>query len=288
MGRNRWGIACGLAAATLAMAANAEAAVPHVVQPGETLWSIAAANNFTTRTVAAFNGLPEDGPVIVGSTIQIPTVDEGAATLAAAAPAPATAAPAAASGGAGHVVQPGETLWSIAVANNLTTGTIAAFNGIAEEALLVAGTTIQIPSEADGAAAVAAAGVATTPAATETASAYGLAYVPSPYGDLPLDPAAAASWNSMRSEALASYGVDLYPGGTVSAYRTYDQQAELYDLFLSGAGAPANPPGTSSHELGVAVDLATTEMRSVVDAIGPTYGWYAAHDDEWWHVEYWG
>ena len=47
-------------------AAPAGAAVPHVVQPGETLWSIAAANNLTTRTVAAFNGLSENSQVVLG------------------------------------------------------------------------------------------------------------------------------------------------------------------------------------------------------------------------------
>ena len=46
-------------------AAPASAAVPHTVQPGETLWSIAAANNLTTRTVAAFNGLSEDAQVVL-------------------------------------------------------------------------------------------------------------------------------------------------------------------------------------------------------------------------------
>src|SRR3712207_1507580 len=60
-----------LAAAILA--APAGAAVPHVVQPGETLWTIAAANNLTTRTVAAYNGLSEDSQVVLGSTINVPT-----------------------------------------------------------------------------------------------------------------------------------------------------------------------------------------------------------------------
>src|SRR5689334_24481454 len=62
-------------------AAPASAAVPHTVQPGETLWSIAAANNLTTRTVAAFNGLSEDAQVVLGSTIQVPTTVEGYAAL---------------------------------------------------------------------------------------------------------------------------------------------------------------------------------------------------------------
>ena len=62
-------------------AAPASAAVPHTVQPGETLWSIAAANNLTTRTVAAYNGLSEDAQVVLGSTIMVPTTVEGYAAL---------------------------------------------------------------------------------------------------------------------------------------------------------------------------------------------------------------
>ena len=55
--------------------------LPHTVQPGETLWSIAAANNLTTRTVAAYNGLSEDAQVVLGSTIKVPTTVEGYAAL---------------------------------------------------------------------------------------------------------------------------------------------------------------------------------------------------------------
>src|SRR5215213_3067053 len=62
-------------------AAPAGAAVSHTVQPGETLWSIAAANNLTTRTVATFNGLSETSNVVLGSTIQVPTTVEGASAL---------------------------------------------------------------------------------------------------------------------------------------------------------------------------------------------------------------
>ena len=65
----------------LVAASPANAAVAHTVQPGETLWSIAAANNLTTRTVAAFNGLSEDAQVVLGSTINVPTTVEGAAAL---------------------------------------------------------------------------------------------------------------------------------------------------------------------------------------------------------------
>lgn len=217
-----------------AAAGHAQAAVPHVVEPGETLWSISAANNFTTRTVAAFNGLPEDAQVIEGTTIEIPTVAEGAAALAAAGVTPQPAPPA--------------------------------------------------PAAPEPAAAPAPGG----PPPPAPGSTYGLGHLPSPSGELHLVPAAAASWNAMREESLASFGVDLYPGGPVSAFRTHEQQAYLYELFLSGQGEPANPPGTSSHERGVAVDLATPEMRSVIDQIGAAHGWYATIASEWWHVEYLG
>ena len=212
---------------------SAGASLPHVVAPGETLWSVSAANNLTTRTVAVYNGLPEDASLIEGTTIQVPTVDEGAAALgsaAAAAPSPATA-----------TGESAETTSSSAV----STG--------------------------------------------EIAPAPEMGHVPSPYGDLHLDPAAAESWNAMRAESLELYGVDLYPGGALSAYCTYEQQAGLYEAYLAGVGSPANPPGMSSHELGTAVDVETPEMRWVIDQIGSRYGWSKIHGPgEWWHVDYVG
>lgn len=224
-----------LTAAAAALAASfggvgsAEAALPHVVQQGETLWGISVANNLTTRTVAVFNGLPEDAHLIAGQTIQVPTVEEGAAALAA---APPPAEPA-------------------ATTTEGTTETVAA-----------------------------------DPAASPT---YGLGHIPSPWGELHLDPAAANAWNAMREASLAQFGVDLYPDGPLSAYRTYEQQAELYNLYLAGQGPLAAPPGSSAHERGVAVDVAEPIMRDIIDQIGPTYGWGKVDaPEEWWHVSYLG
>src|SRR3954470_24051286 len=93
-------------------ATPAAASVPHVVQPGETLWSIAAANNFTTRAFAAANGLSEDSAVIAGTTLKVPSVAEAASALGGA----PTAAPAAAGPEpmGGYIVQPGDTLTALA------------------------------------------------------------------------------------------------------------------------------------------------------------------------------
>src|SRR5438552_12170895 len=108
------GRASGLAVVTaLLVASPAAAGVPHVVQPGETLWSIAAANNFTTRALAAANGLPADARVVAGTTIQIPSEQEAATALVRSGqtPSPASTHAAVAPRPIGaYAVRPGDTL----------------------------------------------------------------------------------------------------------------------------------------------------------------------------------
>jgi LysM repeat protein len=259
-------VVLGLLAIAPVAAPGASAAVPHEVMPGETLWSIAAANNLTTRTVAAYNGVSEDTQVIAGQTIEVPTVAEGAGALAA---APAESSAPDAGSGVSHTVARGESLSSVAAANGVTVDELASANGLASDAYLIEGEAIQVP------------------AATAGSVAPGMAEIPSPWGPLQLRADAAEAWNAMRAEALRLYGIELEPGGPLSAYRTSDQQAELYDLYLSGQGAPAVPPGSSSHEAGLSVDLATPEMRSIVDEIGGQFGWGKVNGPgEWWHVDY--
>lgn len=267
------GTSASLVAGALAtVPGTAAAAMPHVVQPGETLWSIAASNNLTTRTVAVFNGLSEDANVVAGATINVPTVSEGAAALAAAgatATPASSPAPASAPAAGSHTVAPGESLSSVAAANGITREALASANGLGADSYLLIGQSIAIPS-------------------ASSSSTAGMGHIPSPSGELHLDPAAANSWNAMRQDSIANHGVDLYPAGPVSAYRTPEQQAELYQLYLSGQGAPANPPGTSTHESGLSVDLADPSMRAIVDVIGGGYGWYGTIPSEWWHVAFGG
>src|SRR5215207_7256067 len=159
----RW--LCFSIGAGLFVSSTSFAAAPHSVLPGETLWSISAANNLTARTVAVYNGLPETAQLVAGTTIYVPTVEAGAAALASGAPA-------------------------------------------------VAPPTISSPAPAN-----AAAGTAEVEnSITTVAPAPGMAHIPSPYGELHLLPAAADAWNAMRAEALSTFGTDIYPGGPVSAY----------------------------------------------------------------------
>lgn len=217
-----------------------------------------------------------------------------AALAAAAAGLLACAQPPAAGAAVAHTVIEGETLSGIAAANGISTESVAAFNGISAETLVITGTTIQVPSAAELGTPTATNTVASTTTTTPgvapaTAPATWTAPIYSPGGATYLASNAAAAWNAMRDAALSQYGTDIYPAGTLSGYRTWAQQAYLYDLYLAGLGAPANPPGTSSHEYGTAVDLASPEMRTVIDSIGPAYGWSKVHGpDEWWHVDYVG
>ena len=134
------------ALALLIPAAPASAAVPHTVQPGETLWSIAAANNLTTRTVAAFNGVSEDHQVVLGSTINVPTTVEGYASLQQAGLAPADPAQAAApaSQGSSYTVQAGDTLSAIAARAGVSMSSLAAANGLDPNAFLLTGTVLSL------------------------------------------------------------------------------------------------------------------------------------------------
>ncbi|HEX6713434.1 MAG TPA: LysM peptidoglycan-binding domain-containing protein, partial [Thermoleophilaceae bacterium] len=124
-----------------------------MVQPGETLWTIAAANNFTTRSLAAANGLSEDSQVVLGSTIQIPSISEASAALANAgitgsssgSGTTTSTAPAAAPGGS-YAVQAGDTLSGIAAAHGVSLSALAAANGVGSDSFAIAGTTLKIPS----------------------------------------------------------------------------------------------------------------------------------------------
>jgi N-acetylmuramoyl-L-alanine amidase len=205
--------------ALLVPAAPASAAVPHVVQPGETLWSIAAANNLTTRTVAAYNGLSEDVQVVLGSTINVPTTAEGHAALqqAGLAPAPpATVAAPAATGApaplGGYTVRAGDTLSALAAQTGVSIDAMAAMNGLDPAGVLLAGTVIKLPSGAPAPAHASA----PAPAATVIPEA---APAPTPVSVSAADvqSVAAAHGVSPSLAAAVAYQESGFNNGMVSA-----------------------------------------------------------------------
>jgi LysM repeat protein len=121
------------------------------------------------------------------------------AALAACALLPATAAAAV------HTVAPGETLWGIAVANDLPTSAVANANGLSPDARVIAGTNLTIPG----------AGQATTPATT-TATPRGGAYTVQPGDTLSAIAArqgvsisALAAANGLKADAWVLSGTTL-------------------------------------------------------------------------------
>jgi soluble lytic murein transglycosylase-like protein len=214
--------------ALLALAAPASAEVAHTIQPGETLWSIAAANNLTTRTVAAYNGLSEDAQVVLGSTLRVPTTVEGYAALQNAgviaapqgAAAPAAAAPAVQGA---YMVRPGDTLSGLAAGAGVSPDAMAAMNGLDPNGLLIAGTVIKLPGGAPAPARAAEpAPASVVPAADPepTPARVGAGDVQSVAAQYGVSPslAAAIAWqesgfnNAMVSSANARGVMQVMPG----------------------------------------------------------------------------
>ena len=151
------------AAVALLAAPAANAHVVYTVSPGDTLWSIAAKSNMTTRTVALFNGLHADSQVVIGAPIKIPSVAEGraalraagilpartgAGTAAAAKVAPATPAAGAPKPLGAYVVRRGDTLTSLAAQTGVPSAQMAYMNGLRPTAQLLTGTVIKLPTGA--------------------------------------------------------------------------------------------------------------------------------------------
>jgi soluble lytic murein transglycosylase-like protein len=226
--------------AALLAAPAANAHVAHTVVPGETLWSIAAKSNLTTRTVAAFNSLAEDAHVISGSTLLIPSVAEGADALAragmvaTAAAAPATLAakvvPTAAAGAnapraqGAYVVRPGDTLGALARQTGVSVTQMAYVNGLDPKKFLLIGTVLKLPNGAPAPAGATrpAPAVRVVPAAAPlptqahlTASRIG--QLAAEHG-APASLAAAIAWqesgfnNSVVSDANARGVMQVMPG----------------------------------------------------------------------------
>jgi LysM repeat protein len=127
----------------------ANAAFPHVVAPGETLSSVAAADGLSVSQLAAANGLSPEAQLVAGSTLAIPAPEAGAEAE------PVQAVPSPQAGGA-YVVQPGDTLSAIAARAGVSVESLAALNGMEPEGVLLAGSVVRL-----------AGGVAEAPAGAE-------------------------------------------------------------------------------------------------------------------------
>lgn len=91
----------------------------YVVQPGDSLWSIARTFDTTMELLIEINDLP-DRPLRAGETIKVPALLK-------------------------HEVKPGDTLWDIARMYQTDVEAIAKLNKISPDAVLRVGTTLLLP-----------------------------------------------------------------------------------------------------------------------------------------------
>lgn len=105
---------------------------------------------------------------------------------------------------------------------------------------------------------------------------------PIPGGELRND--AAAAWNAPGGPASAG----LRPGGSMSSYRTYDEQVYLWGVYMRGGNLAATP-GTSNHGWGIAIDLPNGWEQEWMRAHAGRYGWAKTEAfSEPWHWNYAG
>jgi LysM repeat protein len=117
----------------------------YVIQRGDTLGRIAARFNTTTATLAQLNGITNPNTIYAGQRLIIPVAgQDGSVGVPQPPPAP-TAAPSAPAEPKTYVVQPGDTLFKIAVRNHVTVAAIAQANGIRNTNLVYVGQRLIIP-----------------------------------------------------------------------------------------------------------------------------------------------
>jgi LysM repeat protein len=175
-----------------------------------------------------------------------------------------------------YTTRPGDTMWSVARRNGVPVASLASASGRPVDGPLPVGAELRLPPPSPPPG-----GNGRLPFSLQVP-------IHSPRGPAYLAPDAARAWEAMRQASLRELGVDLYPFGPESAYRSYGKQVEAWRVFKAG-GPPAAPPGTSAHGLGKAVDLASPEMRKAVDRLGGRFGWAKTEaPSEWGHVNYVG
>ena len=246
----------------LAVPATASAYFVHVVAPGETLTSIAAADGLTVAELAIANGLSPTAQLIAGSSLQIPPQQSGvtapAPEAASSAPAGTTgdgdndaddvgssgtaaAAPAGASGA--YVVQPGDTLSGIAARAGVSPASLASANGLDLNGVLISGTVLHLSGA--GIAAPASTTVPVSMTTTTTTSSYvvqpgdTLTAIASRAG---VSPASLAAANGLALNGVLVSGTVLRLSGSSAGVVSSASAAASQPVGAVAEGSPTDPP----------------------------------------------
>ena len=93
----------------------------HVVQPGQSLWSLSQLYRVPMQTIADANGISDPTQLVIGQSLVIPTSSQS------------------------YVVQSGDTLQSIAAAYATSTSALAANNQITNQSQIYVGQVLRVP-----------------------------------------------------------------------------------------------------------------------------------------------
>src|SRR4051794_4365215 len=229
-------------ASLMIVPAAAHAAGSHLVVSGETLSGIAAANGLSTAQLGAANGLPADAFVIAGRTLAIPSPGTApvAGSTAAATPAPF----------GGYRVRLGDSLGAIAAEHGVSLGQLAATNGLDPNGVLIAGTSLRLPSGAasNGTATTTTAPANTTAGVSSSSGSGGHYVVP---GDTltgiaaanGITPASLAAANGLAPNAFVIAGTRLRIPAAAPAAIVPATTTAAPATNVPSSGAPAGAPG---------------------------------------------
>ncbi len=212
----------------------AQAQQIHVVQSGETLYSIATRYNTTIDQIAAANGLSQPYVIHRGNQLTIPA-QGGAPAPAEAAPAPQPAATYAT-----YTVQRGDSLSIIAAQFNTSYITLMQLNGIADPNFLAVGQVLQVPAPAGA------------PAPTTSSPA------------VPAEPVTTGVYTVQRGDSLstiaAQFGINYFELAQLNGIGNLDVLRVGQVLQVPGAPPPAPtvPEAPQAPDASVPVSTANT------------------------------
>ncbi|MCC6905976.1 MAG: LysM peptidoglycan-binding domain-containing protein [Anaerolineae bacterium] len=233
-------VAVALASVSLALAQ----ATTHIVQPGQTLYSIARQYGVTPSDLAFANGITNPDRIFVGQTLVIP----GAAI-----PSTGTTATPATGQPATHTVQAGETLFGIARRYGVTVNTLVTLNNITDSNRITVGLVLRLPGGASTATPAATSAVTSTPGTAQpTATAGTPAATTAAPTAAPTQGGTAAVYHTVQAgETL--YRIALRYGTTYQAIAQLNGLDASYRIFVgqnllirpaSGAAPTAAPTAT--------------------------------------------
>ena len=223
----------------LVAVAPAHAATDYTVQPGDTLFGLAARFGTTVNEIVAANGITNPNYIVVGQVLSIP---DGASN-----PPPPGGGGGTSGGGGGstggggtYTVQAGDTLGAIAARFGTTVTAIAQVNGIVNINLIYVGQILELPSGSTGGGTSGGGGTTPPPPPPPggLAGGFEVGGQISGYGHMDRMNYAGLSWVKIQHKWSAGQSPDVLAGPIQEAHNNG------FKVLVSIPGNPYPSPGS--------------------------------------------